>query len=154
MRASGHLRDLSGENWIAMTHHAFTNIITTGTLYTPTLQTYLRQGYLFIDQFVRFLAPAIAHAPSLAYSRQVSHFLAPITGTENTHEPRSFDVLDCSSRAARQAKNSEFLGLMYEARLSEKYECMLAFFLETVRLEWADFEVAWAGYPAAGEPFK
>ena len=139
MRASEHLRDLSGEDWIAATRHAFTDTLATGTLDTRKMQEYLQQDYLFIDEFVRLLASAIAHAPSLADSVPAAQFLALITGPENTYFLRSFEVLDCSSGAAPQPETLEFQRLMSDARQSQKYECMLAVLCvaEWVYLEWA-----------------
>ena len=46
MRASEHLRNLSGEDWVAATRHAFTDTLATGTLDTRKMQGYLQQDYL------------------------------------------------------------------------------------------------------------
>ena len=62
MRASEHLRNLSGEDWIAATCYAFNNISARCILDGRKMQGHLRQGYLFIDEFARLLAPAIAYA--------------------------------------------------------------------------------------------
>ncbi|GEM_PF-3548010 len=62
MRASEHLRNLSGEDWIAATCHAFNNIAAKCILGGRKMQGHLRQDYLFIDEFARLLAPAIAYA--------------------------------------------------------------------------------------------
>ena len=139
MRASEHLRDLSGEDWVAATRHAFTDALADGTLDARKMQGYLQQDYLFIDEFVRLLASAIAHAPSLADSVPAAQFLALITGPENTYFLRSFEALDCSPEATPQPETLAFQRFMCDARQSQKYERMLAVLCvaEWVYLEWA-----------------
>ena len=139
MRASEHLRDLSGEDWIAATRHAFTDTLATGTLDTRKMQGYLQQDYLFIDEFVRLLASAIAHAPSLADSVPAAQFLAMITRPENTYFLRSFEALDCCPKATPQPETLAFQRFTCDARQSQKSVRMLAIFCvaEWVYLEWA-----------------
>ena len=139
MRASDHLRDLSGEDWVATTRHVFTDTLATGILDARKMQGYLQQDYLFIDEFVRLLASAIAYAPSLADSVPAAQFLALITGPENTYFLRSFEALDCSPKATPQPETIAFQRLMSKARKSGKYERMLAVLCvaEWVYLEWA-----------------
>ena len=62
MRGSEHLRNLSDADWIAATCHAFNNISAKCILGGRKMQGHLRQDYLFIDEFARLLAPAIAYA--------------------------------------------------------------------------------------------
>lgn len=139
MRASEYLRDLAGEDWAAATGHAFTDALADGTLDIRKMQGYLQQDYLFIDEFVRLLASAVAHAPSLADSVPAAQFLALITGPENTYFLRSFEALECASEAAPEPETLAFQQVMRDARQSGRYERMVAVLsvAEWVYLEWA-----------------
>ncbi len=139
MRATEHLRSLAADDWAAATQHAFTNALADGSLDADKMRGYLQQDYLFIDGFVRLLASAIAHAPSLADSVPAAQFLAVITGPENTYFLRSFEALDTQPYAEAAKETVAFQNLMEEARLSGRYEVMLAVLVvaEWVYLEWA-----------------
>ena len=139
MRATEHLKSLAADDWKAATTHAFTDALADGTLDAEKMRGYLQQDYLFIDGFVRLLASAIAHAPSLADSVPAAQFLGVITGPENTYFLRSFEALDTAPTAKPEAATRAFQNLMDEARLSGKYEIMLAVLVvaEWVYLEWA-----------------
>lgn len=139
MRASEHLRNLAGEDWAATTTHAFTDALADGTLDVQKMRGYLQQDYLFIDEFVRLLASAIVHAPTLADSVPAAQFLALITGPENTYFLRGFDALECAPEAPPEPETLAFQGLMRDARQSGKFARMIAVLCvaEWVYLEWA-----------------
>lgn len=142
MRPTDHLRDRAGEDWTAATTHAFTQALADGSLPLEKMRWYLAQDYQFIGGFVRLLASAIAHAPSLADSVPAAQFLAVITGPENTYFLRSFEALgmDEAAIAAPPAPETKaFQDLMAEAAASGSYEKMLAVLVvaEWVYLSWA-----------------
>ncbi len=142
MRPTQYLAEQVAEDWHAATRHVFCDELAAGTLPLEKMRWYLAQDYQFIDGFVRLLASAIAHAPSLADSVPAAQFLAVITGPENTYFLRSFDALDMGE-AARTAPASdvtrEFQNLMERAAKSGRYELMLAVLVvaEWVYLSWA-----------------
>lgn len=139
MRVTDFLKHQAGEDWIVATKHPFTDALADGSLDLNLMRGYLQQDYLFIDQFVRLLATAIAHAPSLADSVPAAQFLAVITGPENTYFLRSFEALDIQPQSNPAPETVSFQNLMEEARLSGRYEIMLAVLVvaEWVYLEWA-----------------
>ena len=139
MRPTDHLRALAAEDWQAATRHAFTDALAAGTLPPEKMAGYLQQDYLFVDGFVRLLASAIAHAPSLADSVPAAQFLAVITGPENTYFLRSFEALGVASEAEPMPEAAAFQALMAEARASGRYELMLAVLTvaEWSYLDWA-----------------
>ncbi len=139
MRPTDHLKSLAAEDWQAATTHAFTNTLADGTLSRDRMVGYLQQDYLFIDGFVRLLASAIAHAPTLADSVPAAQFLAVITGPENTYFLRSFEALDAKPNASPEPETLAFQNLMSDARHSGRYEIMLAVLVvaEWIYLDWA-----------------
>lgn len=139
MRVTEFLKHQAGEDWLVATKHPFTDALAEGTLNPDLMRGYLQQDYLFIDQFVRLLATTIAHAPTLADSVPAAQFLAVITGPENTYFLRSFEALGIQSHATAAPETANFQNLMEEARLSGRYEIMLAVLTvaEWVYLEWA-----------------
>ncbi|MBO9408234.1 TenA family protein [Shimia sp. R9_1] len=142
MRPTDHLRELAGEDWIAATTHPFCAELAEGTLDLDKMRWYLAQDYQFIDGFVRLLASAIAHAPSLADSVPAAQFLALVTGPENTYFLRSFEALgmdEAAQTALPAAPTEGFIALMAEAAASGRYELMLAVLVvaEWVYLSWA-----------------
>lgn len=139
MRPTDHLKSLAADDWQAATTHAFTNALGDGSLPRDRMVGYLQQDYLFIDGFVRLLASAIAHAPSLADSVPAAQFLAVITGPENTYFLRSFKALDAEPNALPEPQALAFQQLMAQARQSGRYEIMLAVLVvaEWIYLDWA-----------------
>ncbi|SLN39386.1 Thiaminase-2 [Falsiruegeria litorea R37] len=142
MRPTEHLRQLAADDWHAATTHAFTTELAAGTLPLDKMRWYLAQDYQFIDGFVRLLASAIAHAPSLADSVPAAQFLAVITGPENTYFLRSFEALEMTAQqqnAAPAPATRDFQALMAEAAASGRYELMLAVLVvaEWTYLSWA-----------------
>ncbi|GAA6192581.1 TenA family protein [Phaeobacter sp. NW0010-22] len=142
MRATDHLCQLAAADWKAATTHPFTTELAAGTLPLSKMRWYLAQDYQFIDGFVRLLASAIAHAPSLADSVPAAQFLAVITGPENTYFLRSFDALDMDEATRNVppvATTRDFQDLMAEAAASGRYELMLAVLVvaEWTYLSWA-----------------
>lgn len=134
------LRELCIQDWQAATTHAFTNALADGTLDKDRMAGYLQQDYLFVEGFVRLLASAIAHGPSLADILPAAQFLGTISGPENTYFLRSFKALSVPSAASKVSKAAQdFRELMDEARLSGRYENMLAVLVvaEWSYLEWA-----------------
>ncbi|WP_085307701.1 hypothetical protein [Planktotalea arctica] len=65
MSATQHLQSLVAQDWYAATHHPFTNALADGTLNRDKMAGYLQQDYQFIEGFVRLLASAVSHAPTL-----------------------------------------------------------------------------------------
>lgn len=139
-RATEILRAENLENWQAATTHAFTNALVDGTLDQTRMAGYLQQDYQFIESFVRLLAAAVAHGPSLADVVPGAQFLGLICGPENTYFLRSFEALNVPETATELAPETEdFIELMDAARESGRYENMLAVLVvaEWVYLEWA-----------------
>ena len=62
MRARQNLRNLSNEDWIAASCHAFNTTLTGEILDGWKLQGYPRQDYRCINKFFRPFESAIAHA--------------------------------------------------------------------------------------------
>lgn len=139
MRPTDHLKSLAAEDWRAATTHAFTNALADGTMPRDRMVGYLQQDYLFIDGFVRLLASAIAHAPTLADSVPAAQFLAVITGPENTYFLRSFKALGAEPKVSPEPQTLAFQQLMADARNSGQYEQMLAVLVvaEWIYLDWA-----------------
>lgn len=139
MRVTDRLKQKVAEDWMLATRHPFTAALADGTLEPDLMRGYLQQDYLFIDQFVRLLATTIAHAPTLADSVPAAQFLGVITGPENTYFLRSFEALGIQPNATPTPETVNFQNLMEEARLSGRYEIMLAVLVvaEWVYLEWA-----------------
>ncbi|MEX0319732.1 MAG: TenA family protein [Ruegeria sp.] len=154
MRPTDHLRALAAEDWHAATTHAFCTELAEGVLPLDKMRWYLAQDYQFIDGFVRLLASAIAHAPSLADSVPAAQFLAVITGPENTYFLRSFDALDMDEAAQNPdpaPATRDFQELMAEAAASGRYELMLAVL---VVAEWTYLSWATPVHPPRGDlPF-
>lgn len=142
MRPTEHLRSICLDDWNAATKHIFCAELADGTLPLSKMKWYLAQDYQFIDQFVRLLASAIAHAPTLQDSVPAAQFLAVITGPENDYFQRSFDALEMTpdERNAPPAPSTiAFQNLMISARESGRYEEMLAVLCvaEWSYLSWA-----------------
>lgn len=142
MRPTDFLKSKCEADWQAATTHAFCKELADGTLPHAKMKWYLAQDYQFIDQFVRLLATAIAHAPTLADGVPGAQFLALVTGPENTYFQRSFDALEMSSEeriAPAAAVTAAFQKLMEDARKSGRYEEMLAVLVvaEWIYLSWA-----------------
>lgn len=141
MHPTDHLRSLTGENWQAATRHGFTDALATGTLPPAKMLEYLRQDYLFIEGFVRLLASAVAHAPTLKDAIPAAQFLGVISGPENTYFLRSITALggDINAPTAPASVTADFQAIMAQAATSGKYEQMIAVLVvaEWVYLEWA-----------------
>lgn len=143
MRPTQWLCSQCEDDWQAATNHVFCQELANGTLPTSKMVWYLTQDYQFIDEFVRLLATAIAHAPSLKDSVPAAQFLAVITGPENTYFLRSFEALDVSpdmQTTAAAPETAAFQNLMREARHSGQYGRMLAVLVaaEWTYLTWAE----------------
>lgn len=145
------LRDGKSADWQAATTHAFTRELADGTLPEHKMRWYLEQDYQFVDGFVRLLASAIAHAPSLADSVPAAQFLAVITGPENTYFLRAMEALGTQPSTDPAPATKAFQDLMAEAAASGRYENMLAVLVvaEWVYLSWASLE----NPPKADLPF-
>lgn len=142
MRPTDHLRQLAAADWQAATTHAFTTELADGSLPLEKMRWYLAQDYQFIDGFVRLLASAIAHAPTLADSVPAAQFLAVITGPENTYFLRSFEALEMDEEQQNPPPapaTRDFQALMAQATASGRYELMLAVLVvaEWTYLSWA-----------------
>ncbi len=140
MTATDDLRASVQSDWDAATRHSFTDALIEGRLDPSLMAGYLQQDYHFVDGFVRLLASAIAHAPTLADSVPAAQFLGLVTGPENTYFLRSFDALDVSPDAPAAPETNAFQDLMTRARQSGRYEIMLAVLVvaEWIYLDWAD----------------
>ncbi len=136
------LRDGKSADWQAATTHTFTRELADGTLPEHKMRWYLEQDYQFVDGFVRLLASAIAHAPSLADSVPAAQFLAVITGPENTYFLRAMEALGTQPSSDPAPATKAFQDLMAEAAASGRYENMLAVLVvaEWVYLSWASPE--------------
>ena len=139
MSATHHLQSMVAEDWHAATHHAFTNALADGTLSREKLAGYLQQDYQFIEGFVRLLASAVAHAPSLADAVPGAQFRGLICGPENTYFLRSMEALEVPSTAPPAPETIAFQQLMDQARRSGRYEIMLSVLVvgEWIYLDWA-----------------
>jgi len=141
MRPTDQLRSLCAEDWQAATRHAFTDHLAAGTLPEDRMLAYLRQDYLFIDGFVRLLASAIAHAPTLPDAIPAAQFLGQISGPENTYFLRAIEALGGQAEPPAPAHpvTAEFQNVMRAAAQSGRYEQMLAVLVvaEWSYLDWA-----------------
>lgn len=142
MRPTEYLRQKCETEWQAATRHAFCAELAAGTLPREKMAWYLTQDYKFVDGFVRLLASAIAHAPSLADSVPAAQFLAVITGPENTYFLRALDALgvpDAGAGVSPAPETAAFQNLMARAAGSGRYEQMLAVLVvaEWSYLTWA-----------------
>ncbi|MFC7704732.1 TenA family protein [Plastorhodobacter daqingensis] len=136
------LRAKHAADWQAITCHPFTEALARGDLPLDAMRWYLVQDYRFIEDFVRLLAQAIAHAPSLADAVPGAQFLAVITGPENTYFQRSFDALGVVEAGRDQpeaAPTTAFRALMRDAAASGSHARMLAVLVvaEWSYLDWA-----------------
>lgn len=139
MSATQYLQSLVAQDWHAATHHAFTNALADGTLSREKMAGYLQQDYQFIDGFVRLLASAVAHAPTLQDAVPGAQFLGVICGPENTYFLRSSQALEISLSAPAAPETIAFQQLMDQARRSGRYEIMLSVLVvaEWIYLDWA-----------------
>ena len=85
MRPTEALRERCTEDWAAATNHEFCAELAAGTLTEGKMRWYLIQDHKFLEEFVRLLATALAHAPTLNDAVPAAQFLALITSTENTY---------------------------------------------------------------------
>lgn len=143
MRPTDNLCMRCESDWLAATNHVFCSELAQGTLPVEKMKWYLAQDYQFIGSFVRLLATAVAHAPTLNDSIPAAQFLALITGPENTYFQRSFAALEMTPEEQAPAPVSEtlaFIELMDTARASGRYEQMLAVLVvaEWTYLSWAE----------------
>ena len=129
MRPSEILRENSADDWRAVVRHPFCAELAAGTLPASKMAWYLIQDYTFVEGFVRLVASAIAHAPTLADSIPLAQFLAVITGPENTYFHRSFDALGVAeedrTRPVAAPDTLAFRALMAEAAASGDYARMV-----------------------------
>ncbi|SIT74512.1 thiaminase (transcriptional activator TenA) [Yoonia rosea] len=139
MSATQHLQSLVADDWHAATHHAFTNALADGTLSRDKMAGYLQQDYQFIDGFVRLLASALAHAPTLADAVPGARFLGSVCGPENTYFLRALHALEVPPTAPAAPETLALQQLMDQARRSGRYEIMLSVLVvaEWVYLDWA-----------------
>ncbi|PIE16830.1 MAG: TENA/THI-4 family protein [Rhodobacterales bacterium] len=140
--ATEFLRQQNADLWQQIVAHDFCRQLADGTLPADKMRGYLIQDYKFVGAFVRLLASAIAHAPTLADSVPAAQFLALITGEENTYFLRSFAALNVSEQdqhAPAKPATTGFLQLMEDAIASGRYEQMLAVICvaEWSYLSWA-----------------
>ncbi|PYG25544.1 TenA family protein [Pelagimonas varians] len=143
MRATDFLKNSAQGDWDAVTDHPFCKELANGTLPLDKMRWYLVQDYKFIDEFVRLLATAIAHAPTLADGVPMAQFLGLVTSTENTYFLRSFAALEVSQQeqnVSAAPATRAFQDLMTKARTSGRYEQMLAVLIvaEWSYLTWAN----------------
>ncbi|MFU8835208.1 TenA family protein [Roseovarius autotrophicus] len=141
MRPTDHLQSLVAEDWHAATHHRFTGDLVAGRLTEARMLAYLRQDHLFLGGFVRLLASAIAHAPTLPDAIPAAQFLALVTGPENTYFERAITALGgtVTPPAPAHPVTADFQALMAEATGSGSYPRMLAVLVvaEWCYLDWA-----------------
>lgn len=139
MSATQHLQSLVAQDWHAATHHPFTTALANGTLSRDKMAGYLQQDYQFIEGFVRLLASAVAHAPTLADAVPGVQFLGLICGPENTYFLRSLQALEVPPTAPAAPETVAFQQLMDQARRSGRYEIMLSVLVvaEWIYLDWA-----------------
>lgn len=139
MSPTEYLRSQVAEDWQAATSHAFTDALADGSLDPEKMAGYLQQDYQFIEGFVRLLASAVAHAPTLGDAVPGAQFLGLICGPENTYFLRSMEALGVSASAAPAPEAQAFQELMDTARRSGRYEIMLAVLVvaEWTYLDWA-----------------
>lgn len=143
MRPTDYLRSLCQAEWDAATDHQFCRELAKGSLSEDKMRWYLAQDYKFVDGFVRLLATAIAHAPTLADSVPAAQFLGLVTGPENNYFQRSFKALSMSPAQQNPETATETLAfqtLMHGARMSGNYEEMLAVLVvaEWSYLSWGE----------------
>lgn len=143
MRPSDKLRQQNQKNWQLATDHAFCRELADGSLPEGKMRWYLAQDYKFVDHFVRLLATAIAHAPSIEDGAPGAQFLALVTSDENTYFRRSFEALGMTAaeiEAPAAQVTREFQSLMDQARHSGRYGRMLAVLVvaEWVYLSWGE----------------
>jgi thiaminase/transcriptional activator TenA len=143
MRATDLLMKSAQDNWDVATDHPFCKELAEGKLPLEKMRWYLVQDYKFIDEFVRLLATAIAHAPTLTDGVPMAQFLGLVTSTENTYFLRSFEALEISQTeqdVPAAPATRAFQVLMRTARTSSRYEQMLAVLTvaEWSYLTWAN----------------
>ncbi|MEM6467675.1 MAG: TenA family protein [Pseudomonadota bacterium] len=139
MSATADLKTMAADDWQAATTHAFTNALADGSLDHDKMAGYLQQDYLFVEGFVRLLASAVAHAPTLADAVPGAQFLGLICGPENTYFLRSLEALEVPEAKDTAPETKAFQDLMDDARMSGRYEIMLAVLVvaEWTYLDWA-----------------
>ena len=100
---------------------------------------YLQQDYLFVEGFVRLLASAVAHAPSLPDAVPGAQFLGLICGPENTYFLRALEALDVPQANETAQETRAFQTLMDDARPLWPLRIMLSVLVvaEWIYLDWA-----------------
>lgn len=150
MRPSDALRAEHDADWAAIIHHPFTQALGNGSLPDAAMAMYLVQDYRFLDGFVRLMAQAIAHAPTVNDAVPAAQFLAVVTGPENTYFQRSLEALghpDMGRDQPDAAPTTGFQALMAEAAASGHYSHMLTVL---VVAEWT--YLGWASEQAPAKP--
>lgn len=139
MSATETLRAQAADDWHAATTHAFTNALADGTMDRDKMAGYLQQDYLFVEGFVRLLASAVAHAPSLPDAVPGAQFLGLICGPENTYFLRALEALNVPQAHEAAPETRAFQTLTDDARRSGRYEIMLSVLVvaEWIYLDWA-----------------
>ena len=141
MKPTDHLKSLCAPDWTAATTHEFTDALAQGTLPEAVMLGYLRQDYLFVEDFTRLLGAMIAHAPSLRDALPAGQFMGLICGAENTYFQRAITALDGDPTvpAPPHPVTVGFQSLMRAAAQSGRYEQMLAVLVvaENSYLDWA-----------------
>jgi len=139
MSATQHLKSLVADDWHAATHHPFTDALADGTISREKMVGYLQQDYQFIEGFVRLLASAVAHAPTLVDAVPGAQFLGLICSSENNYFLRSMQALEVPPTALAAPETIAFQKLMDQARHSGRYEIMLSVLVvaEWIYLDWA-----------------
>ncbi|MEL7252808.1 MAG: TenA family protein [Pseudomonadota bacterium] len=139
MSATETLRAQAADDWHAATTHAFANALADGTMDRDKMAGYLQQDYLFVEGFVRLLASAVAHAPSLPDAVPGAQFLGLICGPENTYFLRALEALNVPQAHEAAPETRAFQTLMDDARRSGRYEIMLSVLVvaEWIYLDWA-----------------
>lgn len=139
MSATETLQSLAADDWQAATTHAFTDALANGTISKEKMAGYLQQDFLFVEGFVRLLASAVAHAPTLADATPAARFLGLICGPENDYFLRSLETLQAPQAGTPAPETLAFQKLMDDTRQSGRYELMLAVLVvaEWIYLDWA-----------------
>lgn len=133
----------TGTAWDRATRHAFTTQLAKDSLPDASFRWYLEQDFVFVDTLARFVAYAIAKAPTMQERRRLAGFLTILTGGENDYFDRALVAVGSSEAACRDLEldpvMKEFASLLENVGTKGSYEDIMTVLLavEWVYLAWA-----------------
>ncbi len=150
------LRDLNQALWEQVVTHPFVEEMGADTLPLEKFKRYFLQDYLFVRDFTRLLALAVAKAPDFPTARRLAAFLAGVLDGEEGLFRRSFrewglsesQYADTRPAAATKAMGDLLTRVAYEGSFAEILTVLVV--TEGTYLDWASRLVETGQVPGSG----